>query len=493
MKKANLLTFFMMLVLILPTISLGATCTNGCTVTVNLTAGSGYTITDVKVNGTSKGAISSHKFTDVSHIDNCKAVFDISAASGYVIRDVKVNGVSKGAITSYTCDDIKSLSSIEIIEKKLYTVTYNANGGSGAPSSQTKVEDETLTLTSSKPTRSGYTFQGWATSSSSSTVAYGAGAAFTTNANTTLYAVWKANNYTVSYDANGGSGAPSAQTKTLNVDLTLSSTVPTLSGSRFNGWNTKADGTGTTYTSGGTYTINADVTLYAIWKTINIGDYIAYSPTVENYKISTSLTGTGDVSFTPASYTGGWRVFATGTNLEIISAASVGTLSFRYANAWCNSAGTLNNLCKQYINETYASSGRCFAYEGPDSEVVSQSVKSGSTARAWSKKEAAVKNNADYKVIVNNSVLRISGNIWLPIRYLAASGDYYYARIWVVNGVTLNSRGRIAAGKTTGSLGSSSKDTKHSAGVRPIITLKSEVYISGGSGTAEDPYRISCP
>lgn len=47
-----------------------------------------------------------------------------------------------------------------------YTVSYDANGGSGAPNSQTKTQDVTLTLSGTKPTRSGYTFLGWATSSS---------------------------------------------------------------------------------------------------------------------------------------------------------------------------------------------------------------------------------------------------------------------------------------------------------------------------------------
>ena len=71
--------------------------------------------------------------------------------------------------------------------------------------------------------------------------------------------------YTISYNANGGSGAPSNQAKDGGVNLTLSSTVPTRSGYAFTGWNTKADGSGTSYASGATYTGNADATLYAQW------------------------------------------------------------------------------------------------------------------------------------------------------------------------------------------------------------------------------------
>lgn len=146
-----------------------------------------------------------------------------------------------------------------------YTVAYNANGGSGAPSSQTKYYGKNLTLSSTKPTRTGYSFQGWATSSSGS-VSYAAGASYTANAAVTLYAVWKANTYTVKYNANGGSGAPANQTKTYGVTLTLSSTKPTRTNYNFLGWATTSTATTATYQAGGSYTANAAVTLYAVWE-----------------------------------------------------------------------------------------------------------------------------------------------------------------------------------------------------------------------------------
>lgn len=146
-----------------------------------------------------------------------------------------------------------------------YAVKYNANGGSGAPSSQTKWKDQALTLSSTKPTRTGYSFQGWATSASGS-VAYAAGASYTANATVTLYAIWKANTYTVSYNANGGSGAPGNQTKTYGTALTLSSTKPTRANYAFKGWATSASATTATYAAGGSYTANAGVTLYAVWE-----------------------------------------------------------------------------------------------------------------------------------------------------------------------------------------------------------------------------------
>ena len=163
-----------------------------------------------------------------------------------------------------------------------YTVKYNANGGSGAPSNQTKWKDQSLKLSDTKPTRTGYTFQGWATSASGS-VAYSSGANYTSNASITLYAVWKTITYTVKYNANGGSGAPSNQTKTYGKTLTLSNVKPTrtsiedngsITEYTFKGWATSATSTSVAYSSGANYTSNASITLYAVWsKTVSVNLY----------------------------------------------------------------------------------------------------------------------------------------------------------------------------------------------------------------------------
>lgn len=151
---------------------------------------------------------------------------------------------------------------------KTYTISYNANGGSGGPGSQTKTHGIKMLISRVEPTRSGYTFLGWSTSPSASSASYQPGEWYYANADRTFYAVWKKNapaTYTVSYDANGGSGAPGSQTKTQDATLTLSSTKPTRSGYTFLGWATSSSATGASYQPGGSYTANASVTLYAVW------------------------------------------------------------------------------------------------------------------------------------------------------------------------------------------------------------------------------------
>lgn len=74
-----------------------------------------------------------------------------------------------------------------------YTLSYNSNGGSNAPSAQKVKANTAFYLSSAKPTRSGYTFLGWSTSKNASSASYSAGAYVKINSNITLYAVWKKN------------------------------------------------------------------------------------------------------------------------------------------------------------------------------------------------------------------------------------------------------------------------------------------------------------
>ena len=155
-----------------------------------------------------------------------------------------------------------------------YTLSYNANGGSGAPSSQqqtvaaTTAPSMTFTISSVSPSREGYTFKGWATSSTATSASYQPNGSISVSGNTTLYAVWQVITYTVSYNANGGTGAPTAQTKTYGQSITLSSTAPTRTGYLFQGWATSSTGA-VAYQPSGTYSTNASVVLYAIWKAAN--------------------------------------------------------------------------------------------------------------------------------------------------------------------------------------------------------------------------------
>ena len=80
------------------------------------------------------------------------------------------------------------------------------------------------------------------------------------------FTVGTVNSFSVTYDANGGSGAPAAQTKTRGTALTLSSQKPVRSGYSFLGWATKRGASAASYQPGGQYTVEAPAVLYAVWK-----------------------------------------------------------------------------------------------------------------------------------------------------------------------------------------------------------------------------------
>ena len=190
-----------------------------------------------------------------------------------------------------------------------YTISYNANGGTGAPSSQTKYYGTTLTLSSAKPYRTGYTFKGWGLYASSTSPLYQPGDDYNYNISRTLYAVWEKDappaptSYTVSYDANGGSGAPSSQTKTKDVTLTLSSTKPTRSGYTFLGWATSSSATSASYQPGGSYTANASVTLYAVWSCNHASTKTVWDTGCKWRKVCNNCGVTVSSGTTPVSYT----------------------------------------------------------------------------------------------------------------------------------------------------------------------------------------------
>lgn len=172
---------------------------------------------------------------------------------------------------SNTGNPVRTTATVPATARPTHTVSYNANGGTGAPANQTKTYGYILTLSSTVPTRVGYTFVGWGTSASDTGVKYSPGGKYGDDADITLYAIWtQIDTCTITYDANGGSGAPTSQTHVKNTTSQISVEIPTRSKYAFLGWSTSSSATSPTYISGGQYTNNsfsngATITLYAVW------------------------------------------------------------------------------------------------------------------------------------------------------------------------------------------------------------------------------------
>lgn len=152
-----------------------------------------------------------------------------------------------------------------------YTVTYNANGGTGAPSAQsyTYASSGTITLSSTKPTRSGYTFMGWGTSATDTSADWSAGGTYNRNyaGNRTLYAIWR-KTIKITYNANGGGTAPSANSGNIyNATTSRSVTMPSMTRTGYTllGWSTSSSATSASYSVGTAYSFSDSTTLYAVW------------------------------------------------------------------------------------------------------------------------------------------------------------------------------------------------------------------------------------
>ena len=161
---------------------------------------------------------------------------------------------------------------------KKYTLSFDANGGTGTMDDRSNItipeyEGGLLSIPTNKYTRTNYIFDGW------NTKADGTGMAFTDKISyeqlvlidgtvMKLYAQWKLNTVTITFNSNNGTIETKSQNLPFNVKTNLQKNTFTREGYTFKEWNTKADGSGTSYIDEQEISISSDQTLYAQWKPI---------------------------------------------------------------------------------------------------------------------------------------------------------------------------------------------------------------------------------
>ena len=214
-----------------------------------------------------------------------------------------------------------------------YMVTFNGNGNTGG-SMGTQTASAPTALTPNAFVKSGYVFSAWTTLPSGGS-SYGNGAIFPFTAPTTLYAQWSlpvvgppvvgSSGFTVNFFGNGAtSGAMSPETGNAPAALTADSFVRT--GYTFAGWNTVANGGGTSYADGATYPFAANAILYAQWTapahTVTFVGNGATSGTTSSETNSAPSPLTGN-AFTRAGFTfAGWNTAANGAGTVYANGAT---------------------------------------------------------------------------------------------------------------------------------------------------------------------------
>ena len=263
-----------------------------------------YTITFIKepADKIGGGTINITKSCYAISGQSCSITSPDIEKKGYTIIGWNTN---KNATTSiWNINTSKSISSsatyYPILKANIYTITLNNQGATSSGTKKVYYQYNTTKTTNgttcyyytnsslttclsggyniNKPSKTGYSFKGYYTSTNGSGTNYvNSSGTFINNAyktigDKTLYANWQANTYTITYNANGGSGAPSSQSYTYDPNndtvFYLSSTTPSRSGYTFLGWSLSSTATSASYSAGqrwGTHNAN-NYTLYAIWK-----------------------------------------------------------------------------------------------------------------------------------------------------------------------------------------------------------------------------------
>lgn len=218
------------------------------------------------VNGTQVAVFAS---TSANFISCAKSgtLGNISGGSGF---GAKSGSISMSCYASHMQSGGQGNASDSVgwsIAAATFTVTFDSNGGSTpSPASKTVTYGSTY---GSLPTvtRTGYTFAGWYTDANGGNLRTAEDTVSIT-ANSTLYAHWTANTYTVTFNGNGGTPASSTGDVTYGSAYGALPT-PTRAGYAFLGWFTAASG-GTEIKSTTQVTITAAQTLYAQWEAMSI-------------------------------------------------------------------------------------------------------------------------------------------------------------------------------------------------------------------------------
>lgn len=224
----------------------------------NVSNATSYTLTLYK-DGVQYGSYNMSSLTSYS-------VTGLSA--GNYSATLTVRNDNTGETRSGSCSNFKIVNT--------YSVNYDANGGSGAPSGQSKIQNEALTLSSSKPSKPHYVFKGWASSRTADVPQYQPGGFYSKNSKITLYAVWEPETYNVKFDLNGGKGECSDRTITYGDTAKMPNSA-VKDGFYLKGWSAQKNASNPDYKLGIDYKIDSNLTLYAVWGNSTWTDEVASS------------------------------------------------------------------------------------------------------------------------------------------------------------------------------------------------------------------------
>jgi uncharacterized repeat protein (TIGR02543 family) len=301
-----------------------------------------------------------------------------------------------------------------------YTVTYYSNG---ATSGTAPIDSSTYTMGGSVPisgntgtlTRTGYSFIGWGISSTDTVNQYVSGNSYTVGTNNiALWARWSANTYRVTFDANGGTGAPSKAfddytTAGTAISLATRNTLAK-SGYNFTGWGLSAVSTPVA----DPFTTVATIDLYAQWSVANFA--VTYAAgTYGSGTVPTQANVNYGTSFTVAAATG--LTGSDGTNSYAFVSWSDGTKTYAPGQSILMGAGavTLTAQWTRIYNVIYSFNGGSVATPIADQQKIAGDIivissvvpeRAGYIFSSWKDQSGeSATAGANYEVRPNNYLL----------------------------------------------------------------------------------------
>ena len=284
--------------------------------------------------------------------------------------NISYTTTGKAKVTARTVDKSNNYSeSTKDFTINKYTITFikePADKIGGEASNIIKscyaISGQSCSITSPTIEKTGYTIIGWNTNKNATTSTWNINTSKSISSSATYYPILKANIYTITYNANGGSGGPSSQSYKYapNGNIYLSSDRPSKTGYTFMGWSESPSATSASYSPGqwwGTHNAN-NYTLYAVWEKNQVPPTLTYTPSAsrkqesgtkitltckdnsgtgmkearieDNGTVSTGVTTTSDYLNTTRSKGDITTVFTCTDN-----AGNVTTEKVSYAVVWC--------------------------------------------------------------------------------------------------------------------------------------------------------------
>ena len=372
------------------------------------------------------------------------------------------------------------------------TVTYNPNGGTGNVATDTVAVNSSYTIKSQNYTRPGMNFTGWNTKTDGTGVSYTPGQTVTVTADLTLYAQWTTANVTVTYNPNGGTGNVATDTVAANSSYTVKSQNYTKTGMTFNGWNTKADGTGVAYTVGQTITVTADLTLYAQWqaenptvKTGDANDVTDNQATINNNTytgVICTVTAAGVQYNTSSSVAGATTVYSAtkGSPFNVPLTGLQPNTTYYYRAVLVTTCGTYYGEIKTFktapvalINGEVTKRSNVSTVAVGDSFVYTFTATNKETARTWEN-------------------VTVTDTLPGQVTYVSATGD----------GTVTNNNGTLTI--SFGSIAANSSKTvnitvKVNASAQAGVVIRNSATVNSGNGdcgkviTDSNPPTVTCP